>query len=433
MRRRDFFGVAALAAAACRSRPATKPNFLFILADQWRADALGVAGNTFVKTPNVDKLASEGVRFANAYSPMALCTPTRASLLTGVYPITHNLRGNVYKIDTVFGDPQYKLEPHYPGLLKSHGWKTAYIGKWHLGEKDPGFFDYYNGYNSQWPHWLGERDNSPYRPDVETEDAMRWMEENQEGPFFLEVSYYPPHDPYNPPQRYVDMYEGQSIPHVEYYAACTAIDWNIGRLLEKVDKLGLRDNTVVIFVSEHGETFAERPLSTNKRVGYEESAKVPWIMRFPHVIPHDEVYEGGVVTIDLMPTLLDLAGIPIPARVEGHTRLPELLKGDLGWKQPVIQMNVTQPRVMGGPYDERMVRFEEWKLILRKFTPDAPPETKAHAAELYNLTADPGETQNVFESPANRAKVTELAGYLRKWGEKIGDPLSVELTSPLTG
>jgi len=420
MQRREFLLAAAAAAVAAQAK---KPSFLFILADQYRGDAFGAAGNTFVHTPNLDRLAKSGVRFANAYAPQAVCTPSRASLLTGVFPTTHRLTDNVYGIDSVFALPTYRLEPHYPGLLRSTGYHTGYIGKWHLGGKDPGFFDYFNGYNSQQPHWLGEKYHSPYRSDVETDDAMKFLERNAARPFSLTIGYYPPHDPYNPPKHYYELYAGKNVEHVDYYAACSAIDWNVGRLLDKLDQLGLTRDTMVIFTSEHGETFGKRPLSTNKRVGYEESARVPMLVRYPAMLPPGVVYQGGVSTIDLMPTMLAAAGLKVPERVEGISRIPRILKRDTGWKEPVFTQNITQPKLMDGPHHERMVRLREWKLILRKLrNPNAP-----NMDELYDLNADPGERRNRIAEGATKPKTRELAGLMLAWGNKIGDGLAVKL------
>ncbi len=152
MNRRSF--LTSLAAAAATP---SRPNFLFLMADQFRADALAASGNTFCRTPNLDALAAGGVRFSNAYCTQALCTPCRAAMLNGVYPHTSHLQGNLYNVPNAFKDPKYALTPNWPTMLREAGYFTGYIGKWHLGEDDPGMFDMFSGYNSLKPHWLGER------------------------------------------------------------------------------------------------------------------------------------------------------------------------------------------------------------------------------------------------------------------------------------
>jgi choline-sulfatase len=375
-----------------------------------------------VKTPNLDKLASQGVRFSNAYTPQALCTPARGSLMTGVYPHTTRLTHNLYGTDDAFALPQFRLTPNLPTLLREAGYRTAYIGKWHLGEKNPGFFDYWNAYNSMLSHWLGKRDESPYRTDVETDEAMKFLEENQSRPFALFVSYYPPHNLYDPPRKYIEMYPGRE--HADYYGAVTAVDWNVGRLLDKLNGLKMDGRTFVSFTADHGETFGERLGSTNKTVSYDDSAKVPLLMRWPGHIPPGVDYRGGVTTLDLMPSILEAAGIPLPSRLEGFSRLEEVRSGRTGWNQPVFLENITD-KVVQGPPDrqavERAVRTERWKLILR----DHP------RSELYDIQADPGEKNDLFSREP--AKVKELAQLILNWGEKMGDDIAVKLAKYRAG
>ncbi|MBI3697202.1 MAG: sulfatase-like hydrolase/transferase [Acidobacteria bacterium] len=414
MKRREFLGAAAglgLAATAAR------PNFLFLISDQIRADALAVSGNTFVRTPNLDGLARGGVRFSNAYCPQALCTPSRASLLSGVYPHTTGLDHNLYKVESALRMPEYRLTPNWPALLREAGYATGYIGKWHLGEADPGLFDYWNGYNSLKPHWMGKPYESQYRSDAETDDAMAFLEKNRSRPFALIVSYYPPHTPYQAPKKFQDLYAGKTLEHMEYYAAVSAVDWNIGRLLEKLNALSLEANTLVSFTADHGETFGKRLGSTNKTVSYEESAKVPLLVRWPARLPRGLVYEGGVSTIDLMPTILEAAALPLPARLQGRSRLGEMEKRQTGWKAPVFLQNITQKAVDGRPLIERAVRTEKWKLILRDRLRN----------ELYNLEEDPGETNDLFPDPRWKAKGKELAGLILDWGRRLEDQVAVGL------
>lgn len=415
MRRREFLALAG--AAALPAAAAERSNILFLMADQFWADALGVAGNAWIRTPSLDRLAQGGVHFTNAYTPQALCTPARASLFTAVYPHTTGLDHNLYKVDNAFLLPEFKLQPNLPTLLRAAGYRTGYIGKWHLGEANPGLFDYWNGYNSLQPHWLGKRYESTYRSDAETGDANRFLEENRLRPFALFLSYYPPHTPYDPPPRYSAMYEGRE--HADYYGAVTAVDTAIGRVLDRLNSLGLESRTFVSFTADHGETFGRRPGSQNKTVCYEESARVPLLMRWPGQIPAGVKFEGGVTTLDLMPSILEAAGLKAPARLEGRSRIGEIKSGRTGWTEPVFLENITQKDVDSKPSIERAVRTERWKLILR----DHP------RCELYDLRADPAERDDLFSREP--AKVKELARLILKWGEKTKDPVAIEFAGKL--
>ncbi len=420
----------ALRRAAAQPRP--RPNILFILSDQFRGDALGADGNTFVHTPNLDRLAHSGVRFSHAYCAQALCTPARATLLTGLYPHRHGLQANVYKIPSVFDDPKYRLSVNFPSLLKQAGYTTGYIGKWHLGEQNPGFFDYWRGFNSLLPHWLGEKQKSAYRSDVETDDGLRFLEENRSRPFLLCQSYYPPHTPYTAPERFHRFYDGKNLEHMEYYAAASAVDWNVERLLEGLDKLGLADGTLVVFTADHGETFGRRPFSSNKTVCYEESARIPLLMRHPKLLPTGLVWRSGVNTVDVMPTMLAAAGLPVPPGVQGRNLLELIRRRRDRWDEPVILQNITQkPRDPGrkpgegDPVIERAVRTEHWKLILRTFAKE--PEWRMD--ELYNLERDPGETQDLFPRPESAVRVKELSKMLLAWGRRYQDDVAIRLAS----
>src|SRR5437867_5039160 len=188
MKPRAFLGGAAfsplpLQQGAAAPEDASRLNVLILLFDKCRTDAIGAYGNKQVSTPSIDWLAGSGVRFANCYTPQALCGPARASIITGQYPHAHGLRRNVYPIDpsqgnhNVYPDPvpdpfidqRFRLWNNFPHLLHSAGYETAQIGKWHLGPRNPGFFDTWKGFNSLLPHWIGKPHESPYRPDVHTD------------------------------------------------------------------------------------------------------------------------------------------------------------------------------------------------------------------------------------------------------------------------
>lgn len=432
MNRRDFLRASAAVAIGGRAEPqsASRPNILFIISDQFRADAMGADGNARVHTPNLDRLARSGMRFSHAYAAQALCTPARATLMTGLYPHTHGLQGNVYKAPSVFDDTRYRLSVNFPSLLKRSGYHTGYIGKWHLGEENPGFFDYWNAYNSLQPHWLGERQKSPYRSDVETDDALRYLDQNRARSFLLCLSYYPPHTPYTAPEKFHRHYDGKGLEPMEYYAAVSAVDWNVGRLLDGLDRLGLASNTFVVFTADHGETFGKRPFSQNKTVCYEESARIPLLMRHATLLPSGKVWQSGVCSVDVMPTVVGAAGLAIPVGVQGRNLIDTLRRDPDRWQRPVILQNITQkprdataPRGEGERVIERAVRTERWKLIKREYRSE--PEWRMD--ELYDLQSDPGETNNVFKREPSR--VRDLNRMLLDWGKRYEDETAVRLAN----
>lgn len=428
MNRRQFLAAAGAAAATGLAAP-SRPNFVFLMADQFRADALGVSGNKFIDTPNLDALARSGIRFSNAYCAQALCTPSRASMMTGVYPHTHHLNQNVYSMPNAFTMPQFSLSPNWPTILREAGYYTGYIGKLHLAEQDPGIFDYYSGYNSLMSHWTGKRYESEYRSDFETGQAMEFLEKHGTKPFMLFLSFYPPHnsapppgvaDPthfYDPPKKYEDKYRAKGIDHPGYWGAVEAVDHAFGVLLAKLKDLGLDHDTFVSFTADHGETFGKRMGSVNKTVSYDDSAKVPLLLRWPAGLPGGLVYEGGVTTLDLMPTILQAAGLPIPSRVQGLSRLDEIRRRDLGWKAPVFLENISQLKVDDKYLVERAVRTKEWKLILRNQPKD----------ELYDLVHDPDEQTDLMNRPEQKARIRELSQLILEWSEKTSDPVAARL------
>jgi arylsulfatase A-like enzyme len=283
-------------------------------------------------------------------------------------------------------------------------------------------FDYWAGYNSLKSHWVGEKYKSEYRSDFETRQAAQFLNEHQSKPFVLFLSYYPPHTPYDPPEKYEQMYKDKGVDHAAYYGAVTAVDRDIGLVLDKLRELGLERNTFVSFTADHGETFGQRLGSQNKTVSYDESAKVPLLLRWPGGMPSGLVYRGGMTTLDLMPTMLEVAGLPIPERLQGRSRLGEIRRRDLGWKEPVFLENITQKDVDGKPAIERAVRTPDWKLILR----DHPRD------ELYDIVHDPSESVDLLNRPEQKTRVRELATLIRAWGEKTNDPVAVKLAARYT-
>jgi arylsulfatase A-like enzyme len=455
MNRRGFLaqtagGVFAAASSVARAQQGAgerPPNIVFFLFDKCRRDAVGAYGLRDVHTPNLDFLAQTGVRFDACYAPQALCGPARASVLTGSYPHAHGLRRNVYEahpgpsnstdqevIPDPFRDTRFKLWDNFPHLLNAGGFATGHIGKWHLGPANPGFFDYWKGFNSVLLHWIGEPHNSVYRPDVHTDKGIRFIERHADEPFFLYQSYYSPHEPNDPPKRFLEHYEGQE--HAEYYASVTALDWNVGRMLDTLRKLNLLDNTLIIFSTEHGRSWTQRPGTLEGMcTAYDESARIPLILRYPKRLPQGKVWNSGVSLVDLMPTILDIAGVapqysmdrePLP-QIQGRNLVPLITGGTDRWDQPVVIENIPQLAIEGSLYDERAIRNERYKLILRKF--DSRPVFRP--GELYDLQDDRGETNNLYASRTEIAK--GLAAELSAWGTRYDDRLSIELGNYAAG
>ncbi len=322
-----------------------RPNIILIVADQWRQEAFGFAGNADVKTPYLDKFAAESVRFENAVATIPVCTPTRASLLTGRYGTSTGMYMNDVPLPANI--------PTLPSALASVGYQTAFIGKWHLdGHGRSAFIPserqhafqywkglecthdynrsyYYSGSNPKQLQWPG------YDADAQTADAANVIRERAESnkPFFLMLSWGPPHEPYQTaPERYRAMYAADKLhlrPNVPaekataartdlagYYAHCSAIDDCFGRLMECLRQVGADKNTIVVFTSDHGDMIGSHG-SAKKQQPWEESCRVPLMVRYPAQLS-GSVNASAIATEDIMPTLLGLAGIRAPRGVQGR-------------------------------------------------------------------------------------------------------------------
>jgi arylsulfatase A-like enzyme len=344
-----------------------RPNFIFIYTDDQRHDCLGVvqkelgdmARFPWLQTPNLDKLAAEGIRFKNAFVVQSLCTPSRASFLTGQYPRTRNTYTNFT------GCPRNKN--HWGHELTRAGYRTAYIGKWHMGDEGgqrPGFtysasyrgqgrfFDCpfeINGQETQTRGWV---DN------VSTDFAIDFIRNNHHQPFAVAIGYKSAHVPFTPFGEYENRYHNAQMgpaqnhmdfpiylgrvhyakpehlkPHgnvltkdyIDYFRTLTAIDDNVGKIMHLLDELGIDDNTMIIYSSDNGYHFGEHGIG-DKRSAYEVSMRVPMIARFPQAQMPVQVSEAMVLNIDLAPTLLDMAGLEIPENMQGQSWKP-LLEG----------------------------------------------------------------------------------------------------------
>ena len=499
MNRRQFLFSAAAAPRAVQ-RP---PNLLFIMTDQQRFDALSCAGNSALPTPNLDRLAQEGVRFENSMCPFPVCVPSRTGMLTGKSSANTGVRGNVAAQDTV-SDPG----PSFDNLLHDRGYKSQYYGKWHapykmtrtydnkvaavnvpdLPNEHREFLAYLDRHVPRRAPRKGELienyyDRRPYRPypvdseyqnaqtgivdgkhptqqevigvlDVPKEHthaayavdlAIRALEEMKDGPFSLTCSISPPHPPFLSVQPYADMFppakmplpknfshdlrwspyrlRAESMSHYHnadfvrqltavYHAMVREVDDHIGRLLKRLDALGLRQNTLVIFTADHGEMLGSHGL-VSKMVFHEEAVHVPLLMRMPGVIKPGTVVKHPVSGLDLFSTILDYLGVPAPAR-DGDSLRPLIAgRGKAGADYRVAEWGTRNA-------PNYMVRTADWKLMMA----DAP-ESKGVDA-LFDLRNDPYETRNLLGDPADRARYTgrakEMKDRLLAWLERVHSP-----------
>lgn len=420
------------------------PNIVYILFDKCRRDAFGCYDLRKVHTPNIDRMASQGVRFDNCYTPQALCAPARASILTGAFPHAHRLQRNPYPsipgqgnstyqeaIPDPFRDTRFQLWDNFAQLLNASGYATAHIGKWHLGEGNPGFFDYWKSFNSLLLHWIGEPHKSRYRPDVHTEQGVRFIERHKDEPFLLYQSYYAPHAPYDPPKEYLEHYPNEE--HAGYYGSVSNLDWNVGRIVAALEEQGILDETLLIIGTEHGTSWVDRPGTVEGLcTSYDETSRIPLVMRYPRLLPQGKVWNAGVSLVDIMPTILEAAGVraetgtvetnPFPL-LQGRSLIGDIRAGNDRWDRPIVVENVPQAAIDGAFFDERALRTEHYKLIMRKF--HSRPQMRP--GELYDLRSDPDEKRNLYKSPTQRAVLTEMATTLEEWGQKYDDDVAIEL------
>jgi arylsulfatase A-like enzyme len=406
------------------------PNIVIIIADQQRWDTLACNGNVFVESPNIDRLAGRGVSFEKAFTPYPVCTPARASMWTGVYPHAHGAIYNRYGIDDVFAY-ETKVKTTVFEILQAGGYTTAYVGKWHLGEKNSGRFDFWRGFNSHGGHWVDGKQASQggtFKPDVQTDELIEFFKSAQakEKPFVAVQSYYPPHNPFTAPTKFYEHYRNKGVPFAGYYAAVSAIDACTGRVLDALNSEGLTDNTIVIYLSDHGETFNYEETAPHKWVCLDTSIRVPFIMAGPGIPSDGRRISPPVGLVDLAPTILDAAGLTVPSIMQGRSILGLVNGTAKDWpKEYYVQSELRKARTQ-----QRALRTDDWKLIL----------SWDEGHELYDLRVDPEEDLNVFDTPRkdkhNRFQhfadysdvIVTLATTMRERALAIDDSVGVELS-----
>lgn len=409
------------------------PNIVYILADDLGWKDVGYHGSD-IKTPNIDQLAKGGVRFEQFYvQPM--CTPTRASLLTGRYPLRYGLQTAVIASGHTYGLPTD--EWLLPQALKEVGYNTAIIGKWHLGHADRKYWPRQRGFDYQYGPLIGEidyftheqhgvldwyRNNEPVKEEGYStiligNEAVKYISEREAAtPFFLYLTFNSPHTPYQAPQKYLDRYKKISDPSRRAYAAMiTVMDEQIGRVLEELKKKKMRDNTLIVFHSDNGGTrnamFAGEgdmskivipcdngPYRDGKGSLYEGGTRVVSLANWPGHIATGRREGQMIHVVDMYPTLIHLAGGQLGKNkpLDGIDILPTLLEGKPSSRTEIIY-NV-EPFRAG-------VRQGDWKLIWRTPLPAS--------VELYNIPGDPSEKANVA------AEHPDIVGVLEKRANEL--------------
>jgi arylsulfatase A-like enzyme len=447
-----------------------RPNLLFIYTEGQRADAQSIAGNPLLKTPNQDRIAREGARFTNSFCTNALCAPARATALTGLYSKTTGARTNPHRR----GEPLPSDIPIFTDLLHQAGYEVAIVGKVHVqnGVRER-YWDYYFGFNDAvtnyyFPTFREGRKGvigkdvtyqNKYADDLVTDKALAWLNEEHEKPICLLVWYQTPHAPYYRPRRLLDLYNGVPIPKPvtfdddlkgypgkprafadahnkigtqsdltddarsleelvkDYYAGSVAVDENIGRLLQQLEKSNQLDDTAILFTSDHGYFLGEWRLF-DKRLMHEPSIRVPMAIRYPKKIKAGTVRDEMILNTDIAPTLLDLAGLPIPEHMQGRSILGLAANEDnAGWRKEWLYEYFEYPG-WENVKPNRGIRTERYKLIHYYLEPQE--------FEMYDLVEDPGERNNLYDNSKHAALQKDLFHRMQQLRTEIPGKDSVE-------
>ncbi|PHS01309.1 MAG: sulfatase [Blastopirellula sp.] len=441
----------------CSHSEATeRPNIVLLLADDLGWTGVGCFGSDFYETPNIDRLASQGMKFTDSYAACTVCSPTRASIMTGIYPAKLHLTDFIAgqnRPNAKMRIPKWTkyLEHRYITIaesLQDAGYKTAHIGKWHLAQKGANVDDFgptKHGFDVSYDAPAGTRgyqlkkganakgeSKSDYLTDYLTDKAVEFIDQNHESPFFLFFAYHTPHTPIQGRKDLVQEFEKKVKPNAihnnpEYAAMVHSLDQSIGRIVQRLEQHQLTENTVVMFSSDNGgltqrygkhDGFTENlPLRRGKGSAYEGGVRVPTIVRWPKVIQPGTVSKTPVSTIDYYPTFLEIAEHQIESSyaktIDGVSLLPVLKSAEhqfdreLYWHYPHYHAGGD------GPYTA--VRSGNWRLI--QFHDDM-------RTELYNLANDIEESKN--QASDHPQLVTQLTDKLNKWRKSVNAQMPTE-------
>lgn len=441
-----------MACSATRSDGPKRPNILFIMSDDHAAHALSCYGSRINSTPNLDRLATEGMRFDNCFCTNSICAPSRAVILTGKYSHLNGVADNRLHFDGA--------QQTLPKLMRRAGYQTAMVGKWHLGS-DPTGFDYWNVLPGQGDYQNPDmiengvrKKNSGYVTDIITDAALGWLEKREEErPFFMMLHHKAPHADWIPDEKHAEMFNDAAIPqpqtfdddyktrtsqidthrlkvgtkqwelhfqknlgdipkgmseqetrewvyqvYMKNYLRCIAsVDDNIGRVLDYLDRTGLAENTVVVYTSDQGFFLGDHGLY-DKRFMYEHSLRMPLLMRYPQEIAPGSTADAMVLNLDFASTCLGYADAPIPADLQGRN-FREIARGRTpeAWRE-AMYYRFYEEAFGVGPHEG--VRTERYKLIHYLYGDKG--------WELYDLENDPDEMRNLYGESNSAALVSQL-------------------------
>ncbi|MEY3172530.1 MAG: hypothetical protein RLZZ436_443 [Planctomycetota bacterium] len=453
------------------SADTSRPNILFLLTDDQRWDAVGIAGHPALKTPHIDRLAQEGVHFRNAFCTTSLCSPSRASILSGLYAHAHGVVNN-------FTEYPQNLQS-FPRVLQQQGYHTAYIGKWHMGEENdeprPGF-DWFVSHRGQGKYFDTEfningtqRKVVPgYYTHAVTDMAEAWLKEDHSGrPWCLMLGHKAPHSFYQPEPRYQQAFDDVQVLYPEtafmlqdkpdwirqrlptwhgiygplfdwrkkfpdaspaavkdfaamtraYWATLLSVDDSVGRLYQLLRERNELENTIIVMMSDNGILNGEHGM-VDKRTAHEPSMRILQIVRFPGLTPVDKPrqIDQQVLTVDVAPSLLELCGVPPLEKIHGKSWVQLVQQGDPAWRTSFLYHYNYEKQFPYTP-NVRCVRTETWKY---SHSPHGDGSPDRHRAELYNIEFDPEERHNLIDRPKYQPVVQQLQRELERVMAEVG-------------
>ena len=471
MKRAVRVAAALLACAAltsgCRGKELNetthRPNILFILLDDLRWDTLGYAGHPHIKTPHIDRLANEGVSFRNAFCTTSLCSPSRASLLSGVYAHKHGVTNNFTEFPARMNS--------FPKVLQQAGYATAYVGKYHMGEGNdeprPGF-DYFVTHKGQGKYFgtefnfNGERREvkAGYYTSVVTDIALDWLKRDHAGrPWLMMLGHKAPHSFYTPEPKYEHTFDDVRVRYPQtafsledkpawikdrlrtwhgiygplfewrkkfpddrpeavkdfenmvhaYWGTILSVDDSVGRLRAWLEESGQLENTIVVFVGDNGLLEGEHGM-VDKRTMHEPSIRIPLAIRYPGLTRTHRLIDQQVLTVDMAPSLLELTGAPSLGGVDGRSWVQLVRDGDPDWRRSWFYYYNYEKEFPYTP-NVRGIRTEKWKYI-RYPHGDGSPDR--HLSELYDLENDPEERVNLVRTADGAVTVRRLQAELNE-------------------